>query len=114
MWQYQARPIAAIDGDTIDVEIDLGFSIRLVQRVRLYGVDTPERKDRGPWAAAKQHTEVWLAGDTTGWPLRIETVKANEKYGRWLADIRNEAGESLTESLIANGHGVAYFGGART
>ena len=115
---YRARLLNVVDGDTVDLEIDLGFRITREVRVRLKGVDTAEtygvRKESEEYAAGmeqKQLTEAWLRrGMSEGdgeYPLRVRTWKdATGKFGRYLADLyrQTEAGEivwdaSLTDTL---------------
>jgi micrococcal nuclease len=104
LYHYAIRPIRNHDGDTIHIEIDLGFDTRLTDDIRLDGVDTPELsdKDRGP--AARDFTTAWLAGGKT---FAMISTKYNrrEKYGRVLAKVYRDADPiSLTEALIAAGH----------
>lgn len=75
-----ARMVNVVDGDTCDIEVDLGFSVRVKQRFRLAGIDTPERGQPG-WQEAKD----FLAG-FLGELRRIEVTKI-DKYGRFLAEI---------------------------
>lgn len=118
LWNYQARFIRAIDGDTIEVDIDLGFDLVLRKSVRLAGVNTPERGQPG-YAEAKEYVQTMLSATLSGndFPLRLRTLKVQEKYGRYLAavDISLIAPgiTDLSEILIKNGLGKEYHGGAR-
>ena len=115
-WQYQAqiKPEEVVDGDTLDVTIDLGFGILLTNdeaRVRLRRVDTHEifgvshdSEEYKTGIAQKQFVQDWVrnAGNEK-WPFLIETHKDDErgKYGRWLAVIkRRKDGAVLNDDLV--------------
>lgn len=107
MFTYNAETIRVIDGDTIVVDIDLGFHVHTVQTLRLLGINTPEL--RGPnkeaGKAAKQRLEECLLAG----PLTVQTVKDRTgKYGRYLATIYAD-GIDLNELLVAEGHAVRYY-----
>jgi micrococcal nuclease len=100
-----------VDGDTIDLDLDLGFSITLRQRVRLIGIDAPEvrtrdaaEKARGQAAAA--HVVRWF--ERPGQVL-VTTTK-DDKYGRMLADLYREGEPSLCTELLTLGLAVPYRG----
>lgn len=114
-WEYRAAVERVVDGDTLDLRIDLGFGVILTgdeARVRLRDIDTAEifgaSKGSDEYAAGKRHKQfvkAWVteAGDEE-WPLLIETTKDDErgKYGRWLARIeRRRDGAILNEDLVA-------------
>ena len=123
MDEYKIKSVDRIvDGDTIDVTIDLGFDILHKTRVRLWGINTPEtrtrdleEKKRG-YAASERLTE--LLDDVTtvhGDELLLKT-KEKGKYGRYLGVLyRREAGifSNINEQLVSEGHAVEYFGGKR-
>lgn len=96
-----------VDGDTIDLVIDVGFKMTTVQRVRLLGIDTPERGEPG-WAEATEFTKNWL--DTWQGKIRVETHKT-DSFGRYLAylyaktDVRRQA---LNVELVSSGHAKPY------
>ena len=118
-YTYRATFLRAVDGDTIDVLIDLGFHVRLEARLRLAGIDTPERKGVTAEAglAAREFTRAWCTrSDLIAERLVIVTLKdRGEKYGRFLARVYwNASGESLNDALVAAGHAKPYDGGART
>jgi endonuclease YncB( thermonuclease family) len=75
-------------------------------RVRLYGVNTPERGQVG-YAEAQA-----MVAAHEGQEVSIRSHKPQDKYGRWLAEVLID-GQSLSDALIASGHGVPYFGGKR-
>ena len=118
MFEYKASLVKVVDGDTIDVDLDLGFGVWLKkQRVRLYGINTPEsrtrdleEKKRG--LAAKDRVIELIENCEE---LSIKTIlnkKARGKYGRILADILAD-GINVNQTLVSEGHAVEYFGGKR-
>ncbi len=86
MYNYRAKVIRCVDGDTVDFDVDLGFKIFARIRTRLIGVDTPER-GQAEYKSATLWLEELLKGqeDEEGYVL-IETTKTG-KYGRWLVNI---------------------------
>jgi micrococcal nuclease len=111
MYEYRATLSKIVDGDTFDLEIDLGLRVLTRARVRLRGVDTPEtygvKQGTAEWRrgqAAKQFVMQWFAA--RGSELIIHTFRDETgKYGRWLVEIADPAsGERLTEQLLAAGH----------
>ena len=108
MYEYQATVTNVVDGDTIEVAIDLGFHVTIHERVRIYGVDTPERGQPG-WAEATAFTTALVTGKT----LTANTVKGVDKYGRFLAVLHTVDGLEVAAAIIAAGLGVPYFGGKK-
>src|SRR6056297_56934 len=92
MYEYRAQIDEVVDGDTIDVVVDLGFNMRRDIRLRLAGVDTAETygvsHDSEEYARGVKHTqfvEQWIGADTTSeWPFIVRTEKKG-KFGRYLA-----------------------------
>ncbi|MDD1610552.1 MAG: thermonuclease family protein [Methylococcaceae bacterium] len=116
MYEYKvSRLYKVVDGDTIEVDIDLGFDIAIHKRVRLAGVDTPESRTKDAYEKklgleAKEWLKLQLKDAET---LRIKTEKpdSTEKYGRilgWLY-IGNEA-ISINEKMIQQGYAWSYLG----
>ena len=111
-----------LDGDTIDVTIDLGFDLFKKERVRVAGVDTPEKR-------TKNLEEKELGIDATNWLkdklegaisgdddliIRTELVGGVGKYGRLLGWLYiGDADVSLNEDMIAEGYAHAYDGGTK-
>ena len=117
---YNAILERVIDGDTIDVTLDLGFSCFLhKQRVRLAGIDTPESRTRNLeekalGLASKARLKELLKGQK----VKIETSKEGKgKFGRILADVIvcNKDGTEINcnKQLIEEGHARPYFGGKK-
>ena len=114
MYEYQATMTRVIDGDTIEVVIDLGFHVAVREVVRLAGINCPER-DTDAGKAATRAVEEWFANE--GSRCVIKTRKAEgeqEKYGRYLAAVVSRHGADLVADLVAAGHAVRWTGrGAR-
>jgi len=125
MYEYRAKILKVVDGDTVDVDIDLGFGVVLTdERVRIMGIDTPESRTRDKvedlfGEAAKARVKELLTGDVI---LKTEVNKDGEdmkgKFGRILGDFivgQNDVGlpMMLTDVLVQEGHAVAYFGGSK-
>jgi len=119
MWTYRCKLKRVVDGDTVDVDIDLGFGIwQMNERVRIMGIDTPESRTRdkiekkfGLAAKAKLKS---LLGPT---PVLQTTIsKKGEdmkgKFGRVLGDFLVD-GKQVTEIMCKAGHAVPYFGGSK-
>ena len=88
LYTYKAKLVRCVDGDTIDVEIDLGFYMTAKIRGRLLGVDTPERgRENFHEATEMLHDLINKECDEEGYFL-VRTGKTG-KYGRWLIDIDN-------------------------
>lgn len=83
---YRARSIRFIDGDTLILEIDLGFNITIVETFRLLHVDTPERGEIGFDEAKNKLIDLCYQQEKDGGYLMIKTHKTG-KFGRWLAEI---------------------------
>jgi len=113
-WIYNAEVKKVVDGDTFDIVIDLGFDTLRKGRVRLYGVNTPESRtkdlaEKQKGLAAKEFTDQWLT--RAKHKVKIETIlDKNEKYGRVLAKVWDEAGNCLNNDIIAAGLAREYFG----
>ena len=120
MYEYKVKVVRVIDGDTVDVDIDLGFGIWLrKERVRIMGIDTPESRTRDKvekkFGLASKAKLKELLKD--GAILKTEVSKKGEdmkgKFGRILGDFILDDGRKVTEVLIDEGHAVAYFGGSK-
>ena len=111
-----------LDGDTIDVTIDLGFDLFKKERVRVAGVDTPEKRTRDLEEKAlgidatnwlKEKLEGAVAGDDD-LVIRTELVGGVGKYGRLLGWLYVGDGDmSLNEQMIAEGYAWSYDGGTK-
>lgn len=99
---YNAHCTKAIDGDTVEVVIDVGFHLTTTQRVRLVDVDTPEDRAGLP---AKAYTQARLAGRD----VLIRTFKS-DSFGRWLARVIVD-GVDFNQELLDKGYGVPFMTG---
>lgn len=117
MYEYRAIINRVVDGDTVDVDIDLGFNIVLTnERVRIMGIDTPESRTADPvekvfGLAAKERLKQLLGNQSI---LKTEVSKDGEdmkgKFGRILGDFLTEDGRRVTDIMIEEGHCVRYHG----
>ena len=111
MYEYKAKFISAYDGDTIRLDIDLGFGIWMHnQPIRLFGIDTPELRVSN----TKEKERAILARDKireileTAETIIIQTYKDRKgKYGRWLAIIYAD-GTNVNEWMIENRYAKVY------
>ena len=115
--------VKVLDGDTIDVTIDLGFDLYKKERVRVAGVDTPEKRTRDLEEKAlgieatnwlKKKLEDTIAGDGDELSIRTELKGGVGKYGRLLGWLYiNEDTLSLNEQMIEEGYAWEYDGGTK-
>ena len=118
MYEYRCKVLKVVDGDTADVDIDLGFGIVLSdERVRLMGIDTPESRTSDKvekvFGNASKIRLKELIGGKSGPILKTQINKDGEdmkgKFGRILGDFIVD-GKKAGEILIKEGHAVAYHG----
>ena len=118
--EYDVVLLKCVDGDTVDVDIDLGFGVWLKdERVRIMGIDTPESRtsdkvEKVFGTAAKNRLKELL--ENGGKLITTENKDGEDmkgKFGRILGDFRTPDGELVTDIMIAEGHCVAYFGGSK-
>jgi len=117
MYEYKCKVNKVIDGDTVDVDIDLGFGVVLTdERVRVMGIDTPESRTRNKveklfGLASKARLKELLSKHCV---LKTEINKNGEdmkgKFGRVLGDFVAADGRMITDILIEEGYAVAYHG----
>ena len=113
MYEYACKVERVVDGDTVDVVLNLGFDIMYKSRVRLYGIDTPEsrtrnldEKARGKMAGAFLKNKI-----DSGEKVVIQTKLKDSrgKFGRVLGNIIVD-GININQLMINNHHAAAYFG----
>lgn len=109
MYNYSATIIRWIDGDTVDMRVDLGFRMFAETRFRLYGINTPEHGQPNFHEATTFANTMAPVGAT----VQVSTYKEPEKYGRWLAEILTVDGKDVNQALITAGLAVPYFGGTK-
>ena len=118
MYEYKCNIIKIVDGDTVDVDLDLGFGVWLRdERVRIMGIDTPESRTSDKMEkifglAAKERLSSLLGAEA----ILLSKMKSNGdnmkgKFGRILGDFRTINGDTITTKLMSEGHAVAYNGG---
>lgn len=107
MFEYQGKVFNVVDGDTLDVEIDLGFKIATKQRIRLAHVDTPE-KGQENYAEAKKLVEDLTLNKN----VFLRTSKPS-KWGYYLAEVITETGQDVAQVLISQNLGQKYEGGKK-
>lgn len=125
MYEYRCKILKVVDGDTVDVDIDLGFGVWLKdERVRIMGIDTPESRTRDKTEkifglAAKKRLKELLGKNPV---LKTQVGKGGEdmkgKFGRILGDFdaydaRTDSWRPVTQIMIEEGHCVPYFGGSK-
>jgi micrococcal nuclease len=119
MYEYRVKEVLkVVDGDTIDVDIDLGFNVSYTQRVRLAGIDTPESrttdlKEKALGLEVKEYLKHML-DDAEDIVIQTEKPDSSEKYGRilgWL--FINDDDTSLNEKMINEGYAWEYDGGTK-
>ena len=120
MHEYKVNILKLVDGDTVDVDIDLGFGIWLRnERVRLMGIDTPESRtsdkvEKVFGLAAKNRLSSLLGAEAI---LQTQVSKKGEdmkgKFGRVLGNFISLNGEKCAAVLVREGHAVAYSGGSK-
>ncbi len=123
MYEYRVKILKVVDGDTVDVDIDLGFGVVLTdERVRIMGIDTPESRTRDKvekvFGKAAKQALLDMLGKTSILKTQInrdgEDMKG--KFGRILGDFivdRNGEECSVVKALMEDGHAVNYYGGSK-
>jgi micrococcal nuclease len=104
-YRYKAKVVKWVDGDTVDLYVDLGFYHFVKTRFRLYGIDTPERGHE-LWSVASDFAKNAAPVDSE---VTIEVYKDADKYGRWLVTIR-VGDQCVNDALVAAGLAVPYYG----
>ena len=104
-----------VDGDTVDAEVDLGFDIRFTMKIRLFGINAPEKNTPEGKLAAQHLTEI-LSVDPNARVILQTQKDRTEKYGRYLGTFRHLSypqETSINDLMVSNGDAVPYFGGKR-
>ena len=132
MYQYKAEVLRILDGDTIDVRVDLGFKTFRKERIRFYGIDTPESRGRKKCKKGIEVKEM-VKNLLTSFPnITLETTKQGkfgrylgivylnlasqellESYGTIIRGLVSDSGIDLNNFLVLNGYAKKYFGGKR-
>jgi micrococcal nuclease len=116
MYQYFVKEVKnVVDGDTIDVVIDLGFDILFASRVRLAGIDTPESRttdkaEKALGLESKEYLKKHLK-DAKSVVIKTEKMNSSEKFGRILGWLYvNGDTESVNDKMINDGYAWGYMG----
>jgi micrococcal nuclease len=116
MYEYRIKKVTnVVDGDTIDVEIDLGFSVSYAQRLRLAGIDTPESRttdkmEKALGLEAKEYLKSKVK-DAKDVIVKTEKPDSSEKYGRILGWVYVDGSKkSINEQMIEDGYAWGYLG----
>ena len=121
LYQYRARIVRIVDGDSLIAELDLGLHCYHVESLRVAGVNAPELfsgDQRESGRAARDFVAAWVedAGIDRGtndiyWPFEVETFRDRQTFGRYIGHIvRKDTGESLADALVEAGHAVRSTG----
>ena len=117
MYEYRCKVVKIVDGDTVDVDIDLGFGVWLKkERIRMFGIDTPESRTRDleekKYGNAAKEFITGMLNDEGGIVLKTRKDKEG-KYGRILGELwrtTDFADKSINDYMIEKHHAVAYHG----
>ena len=121
MHEYKCTILRVVDGDTVDVDIDLGFGVWLhKERVRLYGIDTPESRTRDleekKYGLAAKKFLTGMLDDPAG--IILKTHKdATGKFGRILGELwrtTDYADQSINDYMVEKHHAASYMGQSKT
>ena len=119
MFEYYVKKVTkVVDGDTIDVDIDLGFDILFASRVRLAGIDTPESRttdkaEKALGLESKDYLKKHLK-DAKTVVIKTEKMNSSEKFGRILGWLYvNDDTESVNDKMINDGYAWGYMGDAK-
>lgn len=106
MYEYNCTVMKVIDGDTVDVAIDLGLRIFNQTRIRLYGINAPElNTEEGKQAKARLSELMPVGGE-----FILRTIKdRKEKYGRYLGIFVDSDGHEVSQRMISEGLAVVYL-----
>lgn len=116
MFEYYVKKVTnVVDGDTIDVDIDLGFDISFSSRVRLAGIDTPESRtsDKAEKVLGLESKEYLKSKikDAKSVVIKTEKMDSSEKYGRILGWVYLDGSDiSVNEQMISEGYAWGYMG----
>ena len=135
LFYYGVKSFRVVDGDTLDMTMDLGFGVMIEHRVRLYGINTPESHGRTPeperarGIAAKNALGDLLHSPKTHLPEKIlvqthrikrrsgEIDERTGKYGRYMVSLWTEAQDGaltdINRAMVTSGHANLYTGGKR-
>lgn len=111
MYTYNAKLLRVVDADTLDVSIDLGFDIWIRERVRLQGVDAPEKRTKDLKEKRRGlDAEAFVLNlfNKYGTDFILVTEYDRDKYDRTIGNVLFEDGKTLSSLLLESGHAVPY------
>ena len=115
MYEYAVKEfVKIVDGDTVDIVLDLGFEVYRKERIRINRIDTPESNSKNELEKklgleAKNYVSMWLINQKK---VKIKTLK-DDKYGRLLGEFYGDNNVCLSDLLIEQGYAWAYDGGTK-
>ena len=117
LYHYKALVDRVVDGDTIDVVLDLGFDLKMSSRVRFAGINAPESRTKDPvekeqGLAAKRYVEDWVGALQNRIIIQTQ-LDERGKFGRVLGVILSDDGACLNDEMVSLGHARPYDGGKR-
>lgn len=107
LYNYRIIDYKVIDGDTVDLTIDLGFNIHHKSRFRLYGINAPERNRKDVWSAAKGYLNTLLT-EYKDSLIAVTFKDKKDKYGRYLVSIQTTDGYDINLKMVSAGFAVEY------
>ena len=112
MFEYKAKVVRVVDGDTVDLCVDLGFRVQFTDRFRVHGIDAPETygvsKDSEEYKKGTLAKE-WLESQIRGSTVLVRTDRDKRgKFGRWLAEIFLTDGTNIGAEMIKLGYASEY------
>ena len=117
LYHYKATIIRVIDGDSVEVTVNLGFRIAFQQTVRVYAINAPETRSSDKLEKDRGLAAMWFAIGLLpiGSSVHIKSHKPDDKdkFGRWLAEITLPDGTDFATRMLEAGHAKPYFGGSR-
>ena len=107
-WVRNAKVTRIIDGDTVVVDVELGYQVGWQGKVRLYGINAPERRGKSKPEGIKATEHLRHLLDSFGWDVVLKSHKNKAgKYGRWIVEII--AGDvNINQRMVLDGHAVRY------
>lgn len=108
LYRYKVRSFKVIDGDTVDLDIDLGFNIYKTSRFRMYGINAPEKSDKEGWKKATD-TLIELMNQNKDSLVAFTIKDKQDKYGRYLVVLEAGSDLSINIQLLQKGVVVEYM-----
>lgn len=109
MYRYLVEVVRVVDGDTILVEVDLGFHTKTREMVRLFGINAPEVVGASKLAGLAASSYLYALCAKVNFTLMMQSYKPNprDKYGRYIGDLYTLDAVSISKAMIDGGHAVA-------